>query len=168
MMECKPVASIRWNRMESAVQKRWKARLKYSNFRYYSWNYLWNENLGTITESTSAACTFRVEHEDADSRFPQNVGTCLTKYTMSHPKKTFLFSKTSYCTRNRAPAFDPLSRQNYNVSRRCNSMMMTAAILMNWKAAQLDVIAYSCWATSEDITFQHTVVHETPAAYIYL
>jgi hypothetical protein len=47
-------------------------------------------------------------------------------------------------------------------------MMMTAAVLMNWKAAQLDVIAYSCWVTSEDITFQHTVVHETTAAYIYL
>ena len=47
-------------------------------------------------------------------------------------------------------------------------MMMTAAILMTWKAAQLDVIAYSCWATSENITFQHTVVHETPAAYIYI
>jgi hypothetical protein len=47
-------------------------------------------------------------------------------------------------------------------------MMMTAAILMTWKAAQLDVIAYSCWATSEDITLQHTVVHETPAAYKYI
>jgi len=44
-------------------------------------------------------------------------------------------------------------------------MLMTAAILMTWKAAQLDVIANSCWATSEDIMFQHTVVHENPAAY---
>ena len=39
---------------------------------------------------------------------------------------------------------------------------------MTWKAAQLDVIANSCWATSEDIAFHHTVVHETPAASKYL
>jgi len=87
---------------------------------------------------------------------------------MLRPKKTFLSTKTSYCIRNQDPAFEPLARQNYNVSQRCNFMMMTAAILMTWKAAQLDVIASSCWATSENITFQHTVVHENPVAYIYL